>query len=169
MPLDAVLPTALLLLATVQRIAELAIARRNTRALFAEGAYEVGRGHYPVIVFLHSAWLVSLWLLLLAGRAEFHAWAAIAYLAAQALRIWTVRSLGRFWTTRIIVVPHAPLVRTGPYRFLRHPNYMVVVLEIALLPLALGLWPLALGFSLANAIALLWRIRMEEQALASRR
>src|SRR5262245_12854677 len=107
MPLDDVLVTALLLLATVQRLVELVIARRNTRALFAEGAYEVGRGHYPVIVFLHSAWLVSLWALLLLGRAEFQAWAAIAWLAVQALRIWTLRSLGRFWTTRIILVPHA--------------------------------------------------------------
>lgn len=169
MPLDDLLATALLSLATLQRLVELAIARRNTKALFAEGAYEVGRGHYPVIVFLHSAWLVSLWALLLAGRAEFQAWAAIAYLLVQALRIWTLRSLGRFWTTRIIVVPRAPLVRTGPYRFLRHPNYLVVVLEIALLPLALGAWPLALGFSVANAIALLWRIRAEEQALAARR
>ena len=169
MPLDDLLATALLLLATVQRLAELVIARRNTRALFAEGAYEVGRGHYPVIVFLHAAWLISLWMLLLMGRAEFHAWAAIAYLLVQALRIWTLRSLGRFWTTRIIVVPHAPLVRTGPYRFLRHPNYLVVVLEIALLPLAFGGWPLALGFSIANAIALLWRVRAEEQALAARR
>ncbi|MGH6892153.1 MAG: isoprenylcysteine carboxyl methyltransferase family protein [Dongiaceae bacterium] len=169
MTLEQALAAALLLLAALQRLVELIIARRNTRVLLAEGAYEVGRGHYPVLVFLHSAWLVALWMLLLLGYAEFHPWAAIAYVAAQALRIWTVASLGRYWTTRIIVVPDAPLVRKGPYRFLRHPNYLVVVLEIALLPLALGSWPLALGFSIANAIALVWRVKVEEVTLAGRR
>jgi methyltransferase len=163
------LPAALLLLATAQRLVELAIAQRNTRALLAEGAYEVGRGHYPAIVFLHGAWLLSLWVLLVSGHAEFHAWPAIGYLIVQVLRLWTLISLGRYWTTRIIVVPQAPLVRRGPYRFLRHPNYVVVGLEIALLPLALGQWPLALGFSIANAVALAWRIRTEEATLATRR
>jgi methyltransferase len=166
--LDQLLAAALLLLATLQRLAELIIADRNTRVLLAEGAYEVGRGHYPVIVFLHGAWLVALWAVLLLGQAEFHVWPAIAYLAVQGLRVWTLVTLGRHWTARIIVVPHAPLVRTGPYRFMRHPNYLVVVLEIALLPLALGSWPLALGFSVANAIVLAWRIRAEERMLADR-
>ncbi len=167
--LDPLPAAALLLLATFQRLIELIIASRNTRALLAEGAYEVGRGHYPVIVFLHSAWLVALWALLLLGYAQFNLWLAAAYLAVQVLRVWTLVSLGRYWTTRIIVVPGAPLVRTGPYRFFRHPNYLVVVLEIALLPLALGSWPLALGFSIANAVALAWRIRAEEATLAARR
>jgi len=166
---DQLLAAGLLLLATLQRLAELAIASRNTRALLAEGAYEVGRGHYPVIVFVHSAWLVALWALLLLGYADFQLWPAIAYLVVQGLRLWTLASLGRYWTTRIIVVPDAPLVRKGPYRFIRHPNYLVVVLEIAVLPLALGSWPLALGFSIANAIVLAWRIRTEETTLASRR
>jgi methyltransferase len=129
----------------------------------------VGRGHYPAIVFLHAAWLVVLWAFLLAGLTELVPWAAIAYLAVQGLRLWTLLSLGRYWTTRIIVVPHAPLVRKGPYRFLRHPNYLVVVLEIALLPLALGSWPLALGFSIVNAVVLVWRIRAEKMALSDRR
>jgi methyltransferase len=159
----------LLLLATLQRAIELVISRRNMRALLAEGAYEVGRGHYPVVVFLHSAWLVALWALVAFDRADFQALPAIAYLAVQGLRIWTLASLGRYWTTRVIVVPHAPLVRGGPYRFLRHPNYVVVALEVALLPLALGSWPLALGFSIANAIVLAWRIRVEDMALATRR
>ena len=158
-----------LLLATLQRLIELFIANRNTRALLAEGAYEVGRGHYPAIVFLHTAWLVTLWAFLLAGLTQFAPWAAIAYLAVQGLRLWTLLSLGRYWTARIIVVPDAPLVRKGPYRFIRHPNYLVVVLEIALLPLAVGSWPLALGFSIVNAIVLAWRIRAEEMTLASRR
>jgi len=166
---DQLLIAGLLLLATLQRLIELFIANRNTRALLAEGAYEVGRGHYPAIVFLHTAWLVTLWAFLLAGLTQFAPWAAIAYLAVQGLRLWTLLSLGRYWTARIIVVPDAPLVRKGPYRFIRHPNYLVVVLEIALLPLAVGSWPLALGFSIVNAIVLAWRIRAEEMTLASRR
>ena len=169
MTTDQVLATALLMLATAQRLVELLIARRNTKALLAEGAYEVGRGHYPAIVFLHSAWLISLWVLLVFDRTAFHVWPAVGYLIVQVLRAWILVSLGRYWTTRIIVTPHAPLVRSGPYRFLRHPNYVVVVLEIALLPLALGAWPLALGFSIANAIALAWRIQTEETTLATRR
>ena len=163
------LAAGLLLLATGQRLIELRIASRNTRALLKDGAYEVGRGHYPAIVFLHCAWLAALWACLLIGNAQFQPWAAIGYLLVQALRIWSMVSLGRFWTTRIIVVPNAPLVRKGPYRVLRHPNYLVVLLEFALLPLALGSWPLALVFSIANAILLAWRINVEESALAPRR
>jgi methyltransferase len=166
---DQLLSVGLLLVATLQRLIELVIANRNTRALLAEGAYEVGRGHYPAIVFLHAAWLLVLWAFLLAGLTQFVPWAAIAYLAVQGLRLWTLLSLGRYWTARIIVVPDAPLVRRGPYRFIRHPNYLVVVLEIALLPLALGSWPIALGFSIVNAIVLAWRIRAEEIALIPRR
>ena len=169
MTVDQLLIAGLLLLATLQRLIELVIAQRNTRALLAEGAYEVGRGHYPAIVFLHTAWLAVLWAFFLAGLTLFQPWAAIAYLAVQGLRLWTLLSLGRYWTTRIIVVPGAPLVRKGPYRFIRHPNYLVVVLEIALLPIALGSWPLALGFSIVNAVVLVWRIRTEEATLAPRR
>lgn len=169
MSLDQLLAAGLLLLATLQRLVELIIANRNTRALLAGGAYEVGRGHYPAIVFFHVAWLVVLWGFFIFGLVRFQPWFAIAYLAVQVLRIWVMASLGRYWTARIIVVPDAPLVRSGPYRFMRHPNYLVVVLEIALLPLALGSWPLALGFSIVNAILLAWRIRVEEAALASRR
>lgn len=167
--MDQILAAALLLLATAQRLAELFLARRNTIQLLGEGAYEVGRGHYPVLVFIHVAWLVALWTLLLMGMAGFVTWAAIAYLAVQGLRLWTLMSLGRYWTTRIIVAPDAPLVRKGPYRFLRHPNYLVVALEIALLPLALDCWQLAAGFTAANGLALAWRIKVEEATLAARR
>ncbi|MEZ5831145.1 MAG: isoprenylcysteine carboxylmethyltransferase family protein [Dongiaceae bacterium] len=169
MTTDQLLIGGLLALATLQRLVELFIANRNTRVLLAEGAYEVGRGHYPAIVFLHAAWLAAMWALLLMDYVAFHAWPAVAYLAVQGLRIWTLANLGRYWTTRIIVVPHAPLIRTGPYRYIRHPNYVVVVLEIALLPLALGSWPIAVGFSMVNAIALAWRIRVEQAALAAKR
>ena len=165
---DQLLIAGLLLLATAQRLIELAIANRNTRALLAQGAYEVGRGHYPALVFVHVAWLAAMWGLTLLDYVAFHIWPAVAYLAVQVLRVWTMVSLGRYWTTRIIVVPHAPLVRKGPYRFLRHPNYLVVVLEIALLPLALGSWPIALGFSLVNAIVLAWRIRTENATFVDR-
>lgn len=165
---DQLLIAGLLLLATLQRLIELVIANRNTRALLAEGAYEVGRGHYPAIVFLHVAWLVTLWAFLLAGLVQFQPWAAIAYLVVQGLRLWTLLSLGRYWTTRIIVVPGAPLVRKGPYRFIRHPNYAVVMLEIALLPLALGSWALALGFSIVNAVVLAWRIQVENKTFLAR-
>jgi methyltransferase len=166
---DQWLAAGLLLLATLQRLVELAIANRNTRALLADGAYEVGRGHYPVIIFVHSAWLIALWALVLTSQAQFQLWLAIAYLLVQGLRIWTLASLGRYWTTRIIVVPHAPLVRKGPYRFVRHPNYLVVVLEIALLPLALGSWPLAAVFTIANAGVLTWRIKVENETFSARR
>lgn len=159
---------ALLGYATLERLFELVLSRRHTRALLAEGAYEVGRGHYPLIVGLHVLWLGALWVLLLTGEAVFQPLPAILYLLVQGLRFWAMHSLGGFWTTRIIVVPRAPLVTTGAYRFLRHPNYVVVVLEIALLPLALGSWPLALGFSLANAGAIVLRIRAEEAALDHR-
>lgn len=165
---DQLLIAGLLLLATLQRLTELVIANRNTRALLAEGAYEVGRGHYPAIVFLHTAWLAVLWALFLFDLTLFQPWAAIAYLLVQVLRLWTLLSLGRYWTTRVIVVPNAPLVRNGPYRFMRHPNYLVVVLEIALLPLALDSWPIALGFSIVNAIVLAWRIKVESETFPSR-
>lgn len=159
---------ALLGYVTLERLFELVLSRRHTRALLAEGAYEVGRGHYPFVVGVHVLWLAACWLLLLNGDAVFQPVPAILYLLAQGLRFWAMSTLGGFWTTRIIMVPHAPLVKSGPYRFLRHPNYVVVVLEIALLPLALGSWPLALGFSIANAAALALRIKAEEATLRKR-
>lgn len=160
---------ALLVYVTLERLFELVLSRRHTRALLAEGAYEVGRGHYPFMVGVHVLWLAALWALLLSGDAVFRPLPAVLYLLAQVLRFWIMATLGGLWTTRIIVVPHVTLVRSGPYRFLRHPNYVVVVLEIALLPLALGSWPLAFGFSAANAFALFLRIQAEEIALRKRR
>jgi len=158
----------LLAFVTVQRLLELIIARRNTRALLAAGAHEVGAGHYPVMVALHTSWLLTLWAAWLMGRAELQPGAACLYLLLQPLRFWTMASLGRYWTTRIIVVPAAPLVRVGPYRYLRHPNYLIVVMEIVLLPLALGLWPLAVIFSLLNAAVLRHRLAVEGDSLRQR-
>jgi methyltransferase len=160
---------ALLLFVTLQRLAELVHARRNTRRLLAAGAVEIGAGHYPLIVLLHAGWLASLWLWLIDGRAAFDPAAAIAYLLIQALRVWVMVSLGRYWTTRILVPREMPLVARGPYRFLKHPNYIVVAAEIALLPLALDAWPIAVVFSMLNAIVIAWRIHVEETSLAPRR
>jgi len=165
----AILIPLLLLFVTLQRLLELAIARRNTRRLLAAGGYEIGRRHYPLLMVLHSLWLLTLWFWWLDGRAVWIPAAGLAYILLQPLRFWVMASLGRFWTTRIIVVPDAPLVRRGPYRFLRHPNYLIVVMEMAMLPLALGSWPLALIFSLANAAVLHLRLRVEVASLDRRR
>jgi methyltransferase len=158
----------LILLVAAQRLAELFLARRNTAALKARGAVEIGAGHYPLIVALHAAWLVAV-AVFLPNPPSVNGWFLAAYLLVQALRVWTLASLGPYWTTRIITLPGAPLVRRGPYRFLRHPNYLVVTLEIALLPLVFGELVVAAVFTLINAAALAWRIRQEEGALAARR
>lgn len=155
-----------ILLVALQRLAELVLARRNTARLLAEGAVEHGAGHYPAIVALHAAWLLALGL---RAPGPVDPWWLAGFLVLQAGRVWVLASLGRYWTTRIITLPQAPLVRRGPYRCLRHPNYLVVVLEIPVLALALGLPWDALGFGLANAALLAWRIRAEERALAGRR
>jgi len=157
----------LLALVAGERLAELWLARRNTAALIAAGGYEVARGHYPVIVLLHAAWLASLLWLARDHRLNY-GW-LLVFLVLQGLRAWTLATLGRRWTTRIIILPGAPLVANGPYRFVRHPNYLVVIGEIACLPLALRAPLIALAFSLANAAVLAIRIRAENAALAEAR
>jgi methyltransferase len=157
-------PAALLLgLVTAERIAELFLARRNTAALLAKGAVEIAPQHYPAIVLMHVLWLANLWVFGAASAIN-PAWLAV-FLSLQVLRAWTLMTLGPRWTTRIIILPGAPLVTNGPYRILSHPNYLVVVGEIAVLPLCLGLPWLALVFSAANAILLWIRIRAETIAL----
>jgi methyltransferase len=149
---------------TLQRLAELVVARRNTAALLARGAYEVAPGHYPLIVAVHAGWLAALWWLA-PGKPVL--WPLIGMFALlQATRLWVLATLGPRWTTRIIILPGAPLVTGGPFRYLSHPNYAVVVAEIAVLPLAFGLWQIALLFSLLNAAVLTIRIRAENRALA---
>jgi methyltransferase len=153
----------ILALVTAQRLAELVVSRRHTRALLARGAYEVGAGHYPLIVAVHATWLAALWWLA-PGRPVL--WPLIGlFVLLQGARLWVLATLGERWTTRIIVLPGALLVARGPFRFVRHPNYIVVIAEIALLPLAFGLWQVALIFSLLNAAVLTIRIRAEEKAL----
>lgn len=161
-------PAALLLaLVTLERLAELWLARRNTKALIAAGAVEFAPGHYPLIVLLHAFWLTGLWLL---GWNHLMStvWLMI-FLMLQILRVWVLATLGARWTTRIIVQPGVALVARGPYRWISHPNYLVVIGEIAVLPLCLGLPWYALMFSVANAAVLTIRIRAENAALAELR
>lgn len=154
---------AILFFVLFQRLSELGIARSNTARLLAAGAHEHAPGHYPLIVAVHASWLAALFWL--APGREIH-WPLFAlFLLLQAGRLWVLRTLGPRWTTRIIVLPNAPLVTGGPFRFVRHPNYLVVIGEIAVLPLVFGLWEVALLFSLLNAIVLTIRIRAETGAL----
>jgi methyltransferase len=157
---------AMLLLAfvTLQRLLELILARNNTEALVARGAVEHAPGHYPLIVALHSAWLVGLWLLA-GGIAPDPAY-ALVYAVVQGLRLWTLLTLGSRWTTRIIIIPGERLVASGPYRLIKHPNYCVVAAEIFILPLCFGLTVYALAFSLLNAAVLAVRIQAENEALS---
>jgi methyltransferase len=156
------------LLVAAQRLFELRLARRNERRALARGAVEWGRGHYPLIVGLHSLWLVSTLVEgLLRGPAFPVYWpAALAlFLLVQPLRYWAILSLGESWNTKILVVPGAKPVRSGPYRYLNHPNYVVVVVEILTFPLIFGAWLTALVFTLLNAAVLRLRIREENRAL----
>ena len=155
----------LIALIVLQRLVELSISQINTMRLLSQGGIEFGAGHYPVMVALHVAWLVSLAVFVETNAALSASW-FVVFLALQAGRVWVITSLGRRWTTRVIVVPGAPLVTRGPYRWLRHPNYIIVVAEIAVVPLIAGAWEIALAFSLANAILLWRRIRVENAALA---
>jgi methyltransferase len=159
---------AIIFLVVLQRLAELVLANRNTKRLKAQGAVEIGARHYPLIVLLHTAWLLAVLWLLPAPLEISWPWLAI-FVLLQAARIWVISSLGPYWTTRIISVPGAPLVRRGPYRFVRHPNYLVVAGEILALPLAFHEISVAIFFSLANAAILFWRIREEETGLVTRR
>ncbi|MGO7637781.1 isoprenylcysteine carboxyl methyltransferase family protein [Rhizobium leguminosarum] len=156
---------ALLAFVTLQRLAELVLARRNTVALLARGAREVAPEHYPVMVALHAGWIIGLWLTA-PGRPVALFW-LLVFMGLQALRLWVLATLKDRWTTRIIILPGAPLVRSGPYRFLRHPNYAIVVGEIAALPLAFGLPLYAIVFSLLNALILHVRVKAENAALKS--
>lgn len=154
---------AFILFLLAQRLAELALARRNTAWLRAQGATEHGRAHYPLIVLLHAGWLAAI---AVAGRDEAvrTGWLTL-FALLQCARLWVIASLGSRWTTRIIVLDR-PLVARGPYRLMPHPNYAVVTAEIAVAPLVLGLWRVALVFSILNALMLAVRIRAENRALA---
>lgn len=148
----------------VERVCELVLARRNASRLLAMGAKEFGRAHYSLIVALHAAWIAGLIIL---GRNQPVAWSWLAvFIILQAARLWVLVSLGRRWTTRVVVLPQGHLVARGPYRFIRHPNYLVVALELAVVPLMLGMPVFAFVFTLLNAGALIHRIAIENAALA---
>jgi methyltransferase len=157
----------ILAIVTAQRGAELLLSWHNTKRLKARGAVEAAPGHYPLVVVLHASWLIALWAL---GRNQQIIWPLLAaYVALEGLRAWVMATLRERWTTRIIVLANAPLVTAGPYRYLRHPNYAVVVGEIALLPLALHLPRTAVAFTVLNGLMLLIRIRAENYALETSR
>lgn len=156
-----------LAIVTAERLTELWLARRNTTALLKNGAFEIAAGHYPLIVLIHALWLAGLWLI--GWSSPLNLGWLVTFLALQVLRVWVLMTLGRRWTTRIIVLPDAPLIETGPYRFFLHPNYFVVIGEIAVVPLCLGLPWYALIFSAANVFILAIRIRAENAALAGLR
>ena len=157
----------ILALVTAQRAAELLLSHYNTTRLIARGAVEVGHLHYPLMVAVHASWLAALWIFAQDLPPD---WILLAaYLLLQGLRTWVMITLGARWTTRIIVLPGAPLVTRGPYRYLNHPNYAVVVCEIAVLPLMLHLPVIATLFTILNGIVLFIRIRAENQGLAKLR
>lgn len=159
---------AVLGLVALQRVAELIYSARNTQQLRAQGGIEYGAVQYPFFVLLHAAWLVTM-AVLIPPQTLPNWWLLGLYAALQPLRLWTILALGPYWTTRVISVPDAPVVRRGPYRVFRHPNYVVVCAEIAILPLAFGAVEIAIVFSILNASLLSWRIRIEERALIPRR
>ena len=155
-------------LVALQRLLELGHARSNTARLRGLGAVEVDAGAYPLFVLLHAGWLASLAVFVPAETVP--NWPLIGLFALLQLgRVWVIVSLGRYWTTRIISLPTAPLVRAGPFRYLRHPNYLLVAAEIAVLPLAFGAFAVAATFSALNLALLARRIRIEERVLAPRR
>jgi methyltransferase len=159
---------AIIAAVALQRLLEVAWATRNTTRLKAQGAVEIGASHYPLIVLLHAAWLCSI-VVFLPKPVVIHPIPLALFVVIEAGRAWVLMTLGRYFTTRIITLPGAPLVRRGPYRFVRHPNYLVVACEILVLPLVFGEVRVAIVFSILNALVLTLRIRTEEAALAPRR
>ncbi len=153
-------------LVSLQRLLELRLSRRHERLLRTRGAVERGRGHYPPMVALHVLWLLSTLVEGILRGPELWPVPLALFLLVQPLRYWAIFTLGEYWNTRILVVPGAKLVSRGPYRYLKHPNYVVVVVEVLTLPLIFGAWITALVFSVLNAALLFVRIREENRALA---
>ncbi len=159
----------LILAVGIERLVELAVSKRNAQWSFARGAREFGRPHYVAMVAVHTALLVGCIVEPWALHRPFIAWLGWPMLAvvvlAQGLRWWCITTLGRRWNTRVIVLPDAPLVREGPYRWLHHPNYVAVVAEGLALPLVHTAWLTATAFTVANALVLRARLRVENSAL----
>lgn len=161
----------LVALVGLERLAELVVSNRNAAWSFANGGRETGRRHYPVMVVLHTGFLVAMLVEAFVRRPSVLpelAWSMLALVvAAQGLRWWCIATLGRRWNTRVIVVPGLPPVRSGPYRLLRHPNYVAVVVEGVALPLVHACWITAVAFTIANSFLLVVRVRVESAALAT--
>jgi len=153
----------------VERLVELSIAKRNTRDLLRRGALEVGSGHYPTMVLMHTLFLISapleVWLLDRPLIPVLAVGMLLLLVGAMALRYWVIATLGERWTTRIICLPGSPLIATGPYRYLQHPNYLAVVVETFALPMVHTAWLTAIVFTLCNALLLRVRIDVEDKAL----
>jgi methyltransferase len=166
-----VLFLGLLSLIAFERLFELRLSQKNAAEIREKGGQEWGAGHFPVMVFLHTALFPSAWAEVHFLHRPWHplwAWAmGLLILATMLLRYWAIRSLGPHWNTRVIVLPGAQLVQQGPYRWIRHPNYLAVIVELVAIPLFHGAWWTATGFGLANIALLRHRIRVEEQAMAS--
>jgi len=147
----------------VQRLSELVVAKRNTAALVARGAVEHGAEHYPFMVALHTCWVLAL-IYFGYDQQIILGW-FLAYIVLQFFRVWILTTLGKRWTTRIIIIDE-PLVLAGPFKYFHHPNYMLVIAEIFVTPMMFGLWEIAILFSILNAAMLYVRIKVEEKALA---
>lgn len=155
----------------VQRIAELLHAKRNEQWMKARGAFEVGKNHYKFIVLMHSLFFLSLIIeviLFEKGISAYFSFFLVLFILTQIARVWTIRSLGKYWNTKIIILPNKIAVSKGPYNYVRHPNYVIVVVEILVIPLLFNAFFTALVFSILNMIALTIRISAEERALMSR-
>ncbi|WP_439542425.1 isoprenylcysteine carboxylmethyltransferase family protein [Hyphomicrobium sp.] len=161
-------PQIAALLVLLQRAAEEIYSARNTRALLAAGATEAGRSYYPVVATTHLAWIASL-VFLIPPAAEVSTLLALTYLALQGVRYWVIATLGRFWTHRIFTLADAPIIRRGPYKFLRHPNYAVTIAETFLLPAVFGAYALGIIMGAVWTAVLAYKIALEDEALAARR
>ena len=162
------LPQWIVLALALFRVAELIVAQRNTKRLLANGGCEFGRRHYPLFVLLHGGWLLVLFFDVPSSTEVNYFFLALLGILFCG-RMWVIKALGPYWTTRVISSSEFPLIRNGPYRFVRHPNYWVVTAEIAVLPLCFGAWQWAVVFSVLNAVLLWWRIRIENEALSLRK
>ena len=162
------LPQWIVLALALFRVVELIVAQRNTKRLLANGGCEFGRQHYPLFVLLHGGWLLVLFFDVPSSTEVNYFFLALLGILFCG-RMWVIKALGPYWTTRVISSSEFPLIRNGPYRFVRHPNYWVVTAEIAVLPLCFGAWQWAVVFSVLNAVLLWWRIRIENEALSLRK
>ena len=162
------LPQIIALIILIQRGAEELYSARNTQALIAAGAREAGRSYYPVVATTHLAWIASLFFLIPATATTSYR-LAVVYIALQVVRYWVIATLGRFWTHRIFTLDNAPVVRRGPYRYVRHPNYAVTIAETFLLPMVFDALALGMIMGAVWTAVLAYKIKLEDEALSARR